>query len=88
VPLAAKWMMRVRWPASRPLPTPSSSEHQAELNNPAAPVRIRSFLAAVLLILSAGAALGQDKVNYHFDNAVTQGPKGLRNVRPLPRSLA
>lgn len=44
-------------------------------------MRVRSFLAAVLLILSAGAAFAQDKVVYHFDNAVAQGLKGLRNVR-------
>ena len=44
-------------------------------------MRIRSFLAAVLLILSTGAAFAQDKVVYHFDNAVAQGLKGLRNVR-------
>lgn len=44
-------------------------------------MRTRSFLAAVLLIVSAGAAFAQDKVVYHFDNAVAQGLKGLRNVR-------
>lgn len=44
-------------------------------------MRIRSFLAAVLLILSTGAVFAQDKVVYHFDNAVAQGLKGLRNVR-------
>jgi intracellular sulfur oxidation DsrE/DsrF family protein len=44
-------------------------------------MRIRSFLAAALLMLSAGVALAQDKVVYHFDNAVAQGLKGLRNVR-------
>ena len=44
-------------------------------------MRTRSFLAAVLLLLSAGAAIAQDKVVYHFDNAVAQGLKGLRNVR-------
>jgi len=44
-------------------------------------MRIRSFLAAVLLILGTGAAFAQDKVVYHFDNAVAQGLKGLRNVR-------
>jgi len=44
-------------------------------------MRIKSFLAAVLLLLSAGAAFAQDKVVYHFDNAVAQGLKGLRNVR-------
>ena len=44
-------------------------------------MRIKCFLAAALLILSAGAAFAQDKVVYHFDNAVAQGLKGLRNVR-------
>ena len=44
-------------------------------------MRIRSFLAAVLLVLCAGAAVAQDKVVYHFDNAVAQGLRGLRNVR-------
>jgi intracellular sulfur oxidation DsrE/DsrF family protein len=44
-------------------------------------MRLRSFLAAVVLMLTAGAALAQDKVVYHFDNAVAQGLKGLRNVR-------
>ncbi len=44
-------------------------------------MRIRSFIAAVLLFLSAGAAFAQDKVVYHFDNAVAQGLKGLRNIR-------
>jgi intracellular sulfur oxidation DsrE/DsrF family protein len=41
----------------------------------------RSLLAAALLALAAGAAYAQDKVVYHFDNAATQGLKGLRNVR-------
>lgn len=44
-------------------------------------MRIRSFLAAALLILGAGVAFAQDKVVYHFDNAAAQGLKGLRNVR-------
>lgn len=44
-------------------------------------MRIRSLLAAFLLILSAGTAFAQDKVVYHVDNAVAQGLKGLRNVR-------
>ena len=41
----------------------------------------RALLAALFLTLSAGAALAQDKVVYHFDNTVAQGLKGLRNVR-------
>jgi uncharacterized protein len=44
-------------------------------------MRLRSFLAAGLLFMSAGVAFAQDKVVYHFDNAVAQGLKGLRNVR-------
>ena len=44
-------------------------------------MRTRSFLAALVLALTAGAAFAQDKVVYHFDNAVAQGLKGLRNVR-------
>jgi uncharacterized protein len=44
-------------------------------------MRIRSFLAAVLLLLGASAAFAQDKVVYHVDNAAAQGLKGLRNLR-------
>ena len=44
-------------------------------------MRIRSFLAAVLLILSTGAAFAQDKVVYHFDDAAAQALKGLRNIK-------
>ena len=44
-------------------------------------MRLKSFLAAFALVLTAGAAFAQDKVVYHFDNAVAQGLKGLRNVR-------
>jgi uncharacterized protein len=44
-------------------------------------MRLRTFLAAVALVLTAGSALAQDKVVYHFDNAATQGLRGLRNVR-------
>jgi intracellular sulfur oxidation DsrE/DsrF family protein len=44
-------------------------------------MRLRSFLVSIALVLCAGAALAQDKVVYHFDNAVAQGLKGLRNVR-------
>lgn len=44
-------------------------------------MKIKSLLAAALLVLAAGAAFAQDKVVYHFDNAAAQGLKGLRNVR-------
>ena len=44
-------------------------------------MRLKSSLASIALVLCAGAAVAQDKVVYHFDNAVAQGLKGLRNVR-------
>jgi intracellular sulfur oxidation DsrE/DsrF family protein len=44
-------------------------------------MRTRSFLAALVLALTTGAAFAQDKVVYHFDHSVAQGLKGLRNVR-------
>jgi uncharacterized protein len=44
-------------------------------------MKIKSVVAALALSLAAGATLAQDKVVYHFDNAVAQGLKGLRNVR-------
>ncbi len=44
-------------------------------------MRTTSFLAALVLVLTAGAALAQDKVVYHIDNTVAQGLKGLRNLR-------
>ena len=44
-------------------------------------MRLNSLLASIALVLCAGAAFAQDKVVYHFDNAVAQGLKGLRNVR-------
>ena len=44
-------------------------------------MRLKSLLASIVLVLCAGAAFAQDKVVYHFDNAVAQGLKGLRNVR-------
>ena len=44
-------------------------------------MRFKTTLAAVALMLAAGVALAQDKVVYHFDNAATQGLKGLRNLR-------
>jgi len=48
-------------------------------------MRIKSFLAKLVLVLTAGltagAAFAPDKVVYHFDNAAAQGLKGLRNVR-------
>lgn len=44
-------------------------------------MRLKSLLASIALVLCASAAFAQDKVVYHFDNAVAQGLKGLRNVR-------
>jgi intracellular sulfur oxidation DsrE/DsrF family protein len=44
-------------------------------------MRRKSILACIALVCCAGAAFAQDKVVYHFDNAVAQGLKGLRNVR-------
>lgn len=44
-------------------------------------MKIKSFLVTAALVLAAGTAFAQDKVVYHFDNAVAQGLKGLRNVR-------
>lgn len=44
-------------------------------------MRIKSIIASLTLALFAGFACAQDTVVYHFDNAATQGLKGLRNVR-------
>jgi intracellular sulfur oxidation DsrE/DsrF family protein len=44
-------------------------------------MRLRTFFAAAALVLTAASALAQDKVVYHFDNAVAQGLRGLRNIR-------
>ncbi|MBL8307581.1 MAG: DsrE family protein [Rubrivivax sp.] len=41
----------------------------------------KRLLASFLLLFAAGAALAQDRVVYHFDNAAAQGLKGLRNMR-------
>lgn len=35
----------------------------------------------LVLLLATGAALAQDKVIYHIDNAEAQATKGLRNIR-------
>ena len=39
------------------------------------------FAAVAGMMLLCGAALGQDKVVYHIDNAAMQATKGLRNIR-------
>ena len=41
--------------------------------------RLLAVLATFWLL--AGAAMAQDKVVYHFDNAEAQATKGLRNIR-------
>ena len=42
---------------------------------------IKSILVALALMFVSGMALAEDKVVYDFDNAATQGLKGLRNIR-------
>jgi len=42
---------------------------------------IKSVIVSLALVLAAGVVSAQDTVVYHFDNAATQGLKGLRNVR-------
>jgi intracellular sulfur oxidation DsrE/DsrF family protein len=42
---------------------------------------LKSLMLAAVLALAAIGASAQDKVVYHFDNAATQGLKGLRNMR-------
>lgn len=39
------------------------------------------FAIVTGLLLLCGAALAQDKVVYHIDNAALQATKGLRNIR-------
>ena len=41
----------------------------------------RFFMALLGSLLICGAALAQDKVVYHIDNAEAQATKGLRNIR-------
>ena len=41
----------------------------------------RIFTALALSVFVWGAALAQDKVVYHIDDAAAQATKGLRNVR-------
>lgn len=43
-------------------------------------MNIRTLLAGPGLVLCAGAALAQDKVACHVDQAAVRGQKGLRNV--------
>jgi hypothetical protein len=44
-------------------------------------MRITKFLMSAVLALAAAGAWAQDAVVYHFDDAATQGLKGLRNIR-------
>ena len=41
-------------------------------------MRIKSVFASLTLFLAACVACAQDMVVYHFDNALAQGLKGLR----------
>ena len=41
----------------------------------------RTWLAVLLAGMMSFAALAQDKVVYHIDDAATQATKGLRNIR-------
>lgn len=42
---------------------------------------IRFMFAALAALCLCGAALAQDKVVYHIDDAASQATKGLRNIR-------
>ena len=42
---------------------------------------ITAWITAATLALAAGACQAQDRVVYHVDNTVSQGLKGLRNIR-------
>ncbi len=42
---------------------------------------VQRLLATLVFLFASGAALAQDRVVYHFDNAAAQGLKGLRNMR-------
>jgi uncharacterized protein len=44
-------------------------------------IAARLTAATFALLLTAGAALAQDRVVYHIDNAEAQATKGLRNIR-------
>ena len=44
-------------------------------------MRIKPVLASLALLLATGVACAQDLVVYHFDDAATQGLRGLRSVR-------
>ncbi|MDP2817896.1 MAG: DsrE family protein [Polaromonas sp.] len=42
---------------------------------------IKRFSAVICFVLISSAAMAQDRVVYHIDDAATQATKGLRNVR-------
>ena len=42
---------------------------------------IKHLAAAIGFVLISSAAMAQDRVVYHIDDAATQATKGLRNVR-------
>jgi intracellular sulfur oxidation DsrE/DsrF family protein len=44
-------------------------------------MRLRRTLTIAALVLASAGAWAQERVVYHFDNAATQGLKGLRNMR-------
>ncbi len=44
-------------------------------------MNLRTLTLAAVLATSTMAALAQDQVVYHIDDTVTQGLKGLRNIR-------
>ena len=44
-------------------------------------MQIRKLIVAALIATASVAALAQDKVVYHIDDAASQALKGLRNIR-------
>lgn len=44
-------------------------------------MRLSRTLTIAALVLASAGAWAQERVVYHFDNAVSQGLKGLRNMR-------
>ena len=44
-------------------------------------MKLRHFLAACALAATSFAAVAQDRVVYHIDDAQTQALKGLRNIK-------
>lgn len=44
-------------------------------------MRLNRVITVAALVLASACAWAQERVVYHFDNAATQGLKGLRNMR-------